>query len=86
MSDYSKAMAKSSKVKELSTYEELKRPLLQNENEEDATQSMIPEGLGSQHFHRQMMAKLKILKNTIDIIDESIIAIKYQTTFIMINQ
>jgi hypothetical protein len=33
-----------------------------------------------------MMSKLKILKNTIDIIDESIVAIKYQTTFVQVSQ
>lgn len=46
---------------------------------------MIPEGLGSQHIYRQMMSKLKILKNTIDIIDESITAIKYTTSFAKIS-
>lgn len=43
---------------------------------------MLPEGLGSQHFHRMMLSKLKILKNTLDIIEESLTAIKYSTSFI----
>lgn len=43
----------------------------------NVTLSMIPDGLSSQHFHRMMMSKLKILRNTLDIIDESIEAIKY---------
>lgn len=46
---------------------------------------MIPEGLGSQHFHRMMMSKLKILKNTIDIIEETLTAIKYATSFTKIS-
>jgi len=46
---------------------------------------MIPEGLGSQHFHRMMMSKLKILNNTTDIIEETLQAIKYATSFALVS-
>jgi len=46
---------------------------------------MIPEGLGSQHYHRMMMSKLKILKNTIDIIEEALQAIRYSVNFTAIS-
>jgi hypothetical protein len=59
----------------------LKRPLLEEENEN--VSHMIPEGLGSQHYHRVMLSKLKMLKNTTDIIDESLTAIKYSTSFVL---
>ena len=44
---------------------------------------MIPEGLGSQDYHRVMLSKLKMLKNTLDILDESLVAIKYSTSFVL---
>lgn len=75
-----------SQVKELSAYEELKQPLL--DDQDDSTPqnaSMIPEGLGSQHYHRMMMSKLKILKNTIDIIEEALQAIRYSINFTAIS-
>jgi hypothetical protein len=69
------------KARELSAYEELKRPLLQEGTDISGISGtqMIPEGLGSQHINRM------ILKNTIDIIDESIIAIKYSSSFAVIS-
>jgi hypothetical protein len=47
---------------------------------------LLPEGLGSQHIHRMMLSKLKILKNTIDIIDESIEAIKCAISFAKVSR
>lgn len=47
---------------------------------------LLPEGLGSQHMHRLMLSKLKILKNTIDIIDESIEAIKCAISFAKVSR
>lgn len=47
---------------------------------------LMPEGLGSQHIHRMMLSKLKILKNTLDIIDESIEAIKYAISFAKVSR
>lgn len=47
---------------------------------------LLPEGLGSQHIHRMMLSKLKILKNTIDIIDETIEAIKCTISFAKVSR
>ncbi|CDW89208.1 major facilitator superfamily [Stylonychia lemnae] len=75
-----------SQGRELSTFEELKQPLLDEQEDSLPTSSnMIPEGLGSQHFHRMMMSKLKILKNTIDIMEESLSAIKFSTSFAVVS-
>ena len=70
-----------SQVRQLTQTEELKKPLLEDESE-NVTQ-MIPEGLGSQDYHRVMLSKLKMLKNTLDILDESLVAIKYSTSFVL---
>jgi len=59
------------KSHEFHQLEEQKKALME-ENKD--SQELIPGGLSSQHVHRMMGSKLKILKNTIDIIDESIIS------------
>lgn len=63
----------------------MKRPLLSSnsggKDDKSSEGYSMPEGLGSQHIHRLMMSKLKILRNTIDILDESIVAIKYSSNF-----
>eukprot|EP00347_Sterkiella_histriomuscorum_P006843 403351220 len=75
-----------SQARELSNYEELKQPLLEDQDgSQGISNNMIPEGLGSQHFHRLIISKLKILKNTIDIIEESLEAIKIASSFTLVS-
>jgi hypothetical protein len=42
-------------------------------------------GLSSFQFRRGMVSRLNILRNTLEIINESVIAIKYQTTFVNVS-
>ena len=65
--------------------EELERPLIAADPGHSPENLMMPEGLSSQHIHRLMQSKLKILKNTIDIIDESIEALKHVSNFALVS-
>jgi len=42
----------------------------------------MPDGFSSKHVYRIMTSKLKILRNTIDIIEEGLTAVKYASSYV----
>ncbi|TNV83677.1 hypothetical protein FGO68_gene15450 [Halteria grandinella] len=66
-------------VQELTAFEKLQEPLLEEEN------SLGGAALSSHQYQKTIQTKLKIYKNTLDIISQAIVQIKFSTTFVNIS-